>query len=438
MLKICYSIVGIHKVLFFLIVLSPVAQACRFNVREVGFVCFPEDAYYLYGLVRSSTPAAQVRAIEEKAKSVLSESNVVFELISSDEQKDHPALEHLPIKEIQSYPALVLVSPSSEHRKKILSIPQGGASFSQRLQRILANLILSPKRQEILKHIADVYGFVLLIEGRDSEQNEQAGKVVDEVIGEITEMLPHLPQPVYAPAPLDKGPHRIDISLLEAEQEEMLLWSLDLLDRDPNVPHAVVLHGRGRMVGVPLSGAEIDAYTLGYFCLVTGADCECGLDRRWMTGRMIPLRWDESVKAPLAKSLGYDPENPMVMMEIARIVRRGYYPGGFADFPKAADSQIPGYQEIPLVLEDDEPNQIRPVITAVASTEPKPAKLEMPLDPLVKQSPPQTRQKESKEKDSDSSFALAYRVPLIVAGVLVVLTLGGGIIVVMRSRGRAA
>jgi len=457
MRKICTSVVGLHKILFFLILLSPFAQACRFNVREVGFVCFPEDAYYLYGLVRSATPAAQVRAIEEKAKSVLSESNIIFELIPIDEQKDHPALAHLPMKEIPSYPALVLVSPAPENRMKILSIPQAGQSFSQHLQRVLANLILSPKRREILKHIADVYGFVLLIEGRDPEQNEQAGKVVDEVIGEITEMLPHLPQPVYAPAPLDKGPHRIDISLPEAEQEEMLLWSLDLLDRDPNVPHVVVMHGRGRMVGVPLAGAEIDAYTLGYFCSVTGADCECGLDRRWMSGRMIPLRWDDSVQARLTKSLGYDPENPMIMMEVARIIRRGYYPGGFADFPKAADSQILGYQEIPIVLEEETDSNSLTVTPEVTPTEPKetaeqtttpevgadrpnvkPAKLEMPMEPLPKQSPIPTTQKESEDKDTDSSFALAYRVPLLVAGVLVVLILVGGIIVVMRSRGRAA
>jgi len=457
MAKIRYLFVKFLGLWFTFVLLSPAAQACRFNVREVGFVYFPEDAYHLYGLVRNNTPAAQVTAIEEKAKSVLSQSNIIFELIQIDEQKEHPALPHLPMKEIKSYPALVLVSPSPENRMKILPIPQTNQSFSQRLQSVLEDLTLSPKRNEILKHVAEVYGFVLLFEGRDQEQNKQAAKVADDVIKEITEMLPHLPQPVYAPAPLDKGPLRIDISLKEAQQEEMLLWSLDLLDRDPNVPHVVVMHGRGRIVGVPLAGAEIDAYTLGYFCSVTGADCECGLDRRWMTGRMIPLRWDESVKARMAKTLGYDPENPMIMMEIARIVRRGYYPGGFGDFATPVDSQILGYQEIPIVMEEDEPNRIQPVTTEVTATEAKdppeqatttqgepdkpktkPAKLDLPMDPLPKQSPTQNTQKESKEKDSDFSFALAYRVPLIVAGVLVVLILAGGIIIVTRSQRRAA
>ncbi len=457
MTRIRYWFIRFFGLWFTFVLLSPVAQACRFNVREVGFVCFPEEAYYLYALVRDDTPAAQVTAIEEKAKSVLSKSNVIFELIRIDQEKEHPALAHLPMQEIQSYPALVLVSPSPENRMRILSIPQTAQPFSQRLQRVLENLILSPKRQEILKHVAEVYGFVLLVQGRDPEQNQQAAKVVDEVIQEITEMLPNMPQPIYAPAPLQKGPQRIDISLQEAEKEKMLFWSLDLSDRDPNVPHVVVLHGRGRMVGVPLAGAEIDAYTLGYFLSVIGADCECGLDRRWMQGRMIPLRWDQPVKARLAKALGYDPENPMIMMEVARIVHRGYYSGGFTELPSGADSQIMGYQEIPIVLEDEEPNQIQSVTTEVAATEiknppesatgtlnepdtpkSKPAKLEMSMDPLPKQSPTQNVQISSTEDDTDASFLSVYRVPLIVATTVFLIVIAGGIIVGLRNRGRAA
>ena len=452
-----YVFVKILGLIFTFVILSPAAQACRFNVREVGFVYFPEEAYYLYGLVRDDTPAAQATAIEEKAKSILSESNIVFELIRIDQQKEHPALPHLPMKEIQSYPALVLVSPSPENRMKILPMPQTPQPFAQRLQRVLENLIVSPKRQEILNHMAEVYGFVLLIQGRYQEQNKQAAKVVAEVIQEVTEILPHMPQPIYAPAPLEKGPVRINISQNEMDNEEMLLWSLDLLERDPNVPHAVVMHGRGRIVGVPLAGAEIDAYTLGYFLSVIGADCECGLDRRWMQGRMIPLRWDTSIKARLAKALGYDPENPMVMMEIARIVRRGYYPGGFTDFPKAADAQIPGYQEIPIVLEEDEPNQIQSATTEVTATEikdpseptattqgtpdkpkPKPAKLEIPMDPLPKPAPQPKTQKDSADDDTDASFLSLYRVPLIVATTVFICVIVAGIIVGLRNRGRAA
>jgi cell division septation protein DedD len=457
MIKIRNLASDIFKVLFFLILLSPGAQACRFNVREVGYVYFPEDAYYLYGFVRDDTPAAQVTAFDEVAKSVLAQSNIVFELIQIDKQKEHPALPHLPMKQIQSYPALVLVSPSPENRMRILPIPQNAQPFSQRLQSVLENLIISPKRNEILKHVAEIYGFVLLFEGRDQEQNKQAAKAADEVIKEITEMLPFMPQPVYAPAPLNKGPLRIDISLKEAQQEETLLWSLDLLDRDPNIPHAVVMHGRGRIVGVPLAGADIDAYALGYFLSVIGADCECGLDRRWMTGRMIPLRWDESVKTRIARVLGYDPENPMIMMEVARIVRRGYYPGGFADFPKAADSQILGYQEIPIVIED-EPNRTQPVTmevtTTTETTEPtqpttstqdesdkpksKPAKLDMPMDPIPRQSPAPKTQMGSENDDTESSFVSMYRVPLVLGAIVVSGILIGGVIIGLRNRGRAA
>ena len=43
-------------------------------------------------------------------------------------------------------------------------------------------------------------------------------------------------------------------------------------------------------------------------------------------------KWDAGMRKILMESVGFDPDNPMVKMEISRILRRGYSsPGGFGD-----------------------------------------------------------------------------------------------------------
>ena len=71
-------------------------------------------------------------------------------------------------------------------------------------------------------------------------------------------------------------------------------------------------------------GEAVTEENLTAILAVIGDDCECGLDQRWLQGTMLPAKWDASAQELIAKDLGYDPESPMVKMEIASIVRRGY------------------------------------------------------------------------------------------------------------------
>ena len=44
----------------------------------------------------------------------------------------------------------------------------------------------------------------------------------------------------------------------------------------------------------------------------------------WPQGTRLPVRWDEQLHAQVAKSLGFDPDNPLVKIEVSRIIgRRG-------------------------------------------------------------------------------------------------------------------
>ena len=81
--------------------------------------------------------------------------------------------------------------------------------------------------------------------------------------------------------------------------------------------------GSGRCSRAKRSPADNLAQVLS----IIGADCECGFDHRWLQGTMLPARWDESLQQRVATGLGFDPESPLIRMEMVSIVRRGM--GGF-------------------------------------------------------------------------------------------------------------
>ena len=62
--------------------------------------------------------------------------------------------------------------------------------------------------------------------------------------------------------------------------------------------------------------------------LVIGADCECGLDKNWLQGTMLPMLWDKKTLGRITKNLGFDPENPLIKIEINQIMRTGRYEYG--------------------------------------------------------------------------------------------------------------
>jgi len=73
-------------------------------------------------------------------------------------------------------------------------------------------------------------------------------------------------------------------------------------------------------------GEKISAENLLSILYVIGQDCECGLDLSWVGGTMLPMQWNQKMESRLAKSLGFDPENPYVKMEVSRIIGRSRRP----------------------------------------------------------------------------------------------------------------
>src|SRR5713226_4624251 len=70
--------------------------ACRYNVRDVGFVDLEGEPYHLYGFNGDQTPAELVSLFRDRCAAAFPDSNVTIETVQVGQQKDHPALKFLP------------------------------------------------------------------------------------------------------------------------------------------------------------------------------------------------------------------------------------------------------------------------------------------------------------------------------------------------------
>ena len=127
--------------------------------------------------------------------------------------------------------------------------------------------------------------------------------------------MPLMPKEVRYP------PMVIHLSKEDMAAESLLLWSLEVAHNEAT-PQAVILYGRGRLIGEKLSFDQIKKNLTFKALSMIGADCECGLDRKWMLGAQIPMLWDASCRNNLAKTLGFDVDNPSILAEMSRIMAK--------------------------------------------------------------------------------------------------------------------
>ena len=328
--------------------LQPAALlACRYNVRDVGFVDLETEPYHFYAFVRQDTPAEVVSLLKTSAELALRDSNVSVEVVNTDEQKQHPALRNLPAESAASFPAAVLVSPDGQALPLTLAKP--GQPFREAVAAALDEIVSSPTREEIVRTVSQTFGAVLLIEGDNAEANSRARKTIADAIEQIRAQMKWLPKAIAEP------PVMLVLDLASLAREKVLLWSLRLNTEQASAPRAAVLYGKARWIGPMMNGEEIAERNLTGIFSIMGADCECGLDISWTQGTRLPVRWDQALHAQVAKALGFDPENPMVKIEVSRILgRRG-----------SSTAPAVGYQELAL---DTQPSSTASGTPAAGST----------------------------------------------------------------------
>jgi hypothetical protein len=378
--------------------------ACRYNVRETGFVDLGVEPYFLYGFVGQDTSADVVSSFKEISDANLIDSNIRVEIIDTVQQKNHPAIKLLDKWALRELPAAVLVSPDGQSLPVALRAP--GKSLKEVLLSELDGILSSPKREEIIQEVIKAYGMVLLIKGPNAEENDKAKQECAAAIEQVSDEIGMMPKPIAHP------PVLITLDSESFSKEKVLLWSLGLEAKKITEPHAVVLYGKARWIGPLFKGEEITEYNLASVLFVVGADCECGFDYRWLQGTMLPARWDEKRQAQIAENLGFDPENPMIKSEMSWIIGRGY-----SSYPRTPF----GYQE--LVIEPESPNDVNETLPD-------------PVDHAAAPEPNTAEPVSAPEPLAESAFRLAdsLRYVMYILIGLSALILVAGVVVLVRAK----
>lgn len=289
-------------------------MACRYNVRDIGFVDLDPEPYRFYSYVRNDTPGNVVSLLTNLAAVVLAESNIHFELIQIEKASQHPALKYLGAKPPELLPAGVLVSPDGQRLPVPLLNP--GQPAKQSIQTALQQLVSSPKRAEIAHHVQRAFGVILFLEGPQPAENQRVQRAIASAIEQIGGQMKLMPKLIAQP------PVMVVIKAASIAKEQVLLWSLGLETNQVPSPRAAIIYGRARWMGPLMKGDEITERNLTGILSIIGADCECGLDISWTQGTRLPIRWDPQQQSEVTRLLGFDPENPQVKIEVSRILER--------------------------------------------------------------------------------------------------------------------
>lgn len=318
------------------------AEACQYNVRDVAFVDLGDSPYRLFVFAKGDTTGGEtttaLREALENANDQLADSNVVSELIDLDKHPEHAATAYVEMADITTFPAAVLVSPDNRAlRLSAADEPLQAGAVSE----LVSAVITSATREDIFKLVLDIHSVMIVVEGGAKAPNKSTAQLARDFIPRVNDILSDLPKPI------DHPPHLFVMTREQAAQERILLWSLGVDLEDESVTQVAILFGRGRRLGPVLRFPGDDERKFERSLAVVGQDCECGLDRSWMQGGMVPHVWDAEMEKQAYAKLRFDPGSPEVKTEVAQLLSRG--PGGKAAIAEA-DVIFPalGYQEIEL------------------------------------------------------------------------------------------
>lgn len=271
------------------------AMACKYSVRDVAFVDLGADPY----LLRIHLPSdADRSAVSEIVRSALAGSNVRHELVIDP-----------PVDAIVAS----LVAPDGRE----LSIPIE-STRPDAVRRGINSVVNSPLARRLLGLSLSQHSVVLVVHGSDANANASADLVASNAARAITNDLDRLPKPI------DKGPTVVTMTAQKAAAERVLLFSLGIrVDRAQPTADIAVVYGRLRRLGPVLSVPPTHAADLTANMNFVGQDCECELDRAWMTGPMVPHVWSDVDAQRAADALDFDPGSPLVHTEIRQILARG-------------------------------------------------------------------------------------------------------------------
>jgi hypothetical protein len=275
--------------------------ACRFTVREIGFSTLSQD---FFSLVIIDSSLSQDDQVYIRIRELFKKSNIRLLVLHPAVDQSHPAF--LAARKANfSFPSRFLYSPDG--RTLLLG--------DSNLEELADSVLHSPLRKYLSQNFYTRFAFVLFIEGTNSEHNILADNILKVNCFKLTNRMPNMPRLVA------NGPEVLRISRGDFQKERILLWTLGI-EHIPPSPQALVIYGRGRIIGSVTDYPDIINDQVFRRLAMIGADCECGLDRKWMLGDQIPLQWTSANSQQLADELGFDVDNPIILAEMSHILSK--------------------------------------------------------------------------------------------------------------------
>jgi hypothetical protein len=315
---------------FALLLSCSTVLACKYTIREIGFSTLSKVTYTVYKIDRNDA------FFPKQLTQSFVNANIRTIGLSADDSS-HPAVQFALNQRNLKFPVYILAAPD----ERMIAISSSGVNDA---------VLSSPVQRRLLGQLPESYAAVLLIEGKDEIKNEIARDRIYKACERVTNILPNMPKLV------DVGPEMIVVSNADFKQEKVMLWSLGV-NQIPEEPIAFVVYGKGRIMGEELNYMQIKGEDTYKLLSIIGADCECGLDRKWMLGYQMPLDWPKKTRQDLADELGFDVDNPMVLNEMSRILaienKVNVDPSGVSFEPILIDldeefEEIPAVEHIPI------------------------------------------------------------------------------------------
>lgn len=325
-------------ILFTLLAFAGVAWACRYSVRDTGFVDLGDENYQL--VLTGNNLGERAELYRRIAAASLLDANITLVV------RDQPDV---------GEPSLTLVA--QDGRTLVLARGEELPSDVAGATTLIESIALSPLRAEIHEAALRSFAVVVFIEGGAAAEVSRVQASIEAAIRQVTRLMPGMPKPVDTP------PALIRVSAERLAAERVTLWGLGFDPEPADEPRVALVFGRGRRIGSPLEGPLITQTVVQERLVIIGQDCECELDREWMKGPLLPARWDAGRQQQALQSLGFDPENPLVRAEVSRIVLRG--PGTGQMKKLAGTASGLGYSE---VLLDELPTNELPDLESAGVT----------------------------------------------------------------------
>jgi len=414
------------------------AMACRYNVRDTGFVDLGASYYGFSwtgpvsapGNLLSEPDAGKLKP-SDSLREVLRDTNLLFPQNPTTPKTPPGAASQPPADD--KNPAVQITITAPDGRELSLPCPADADSLA-----MVAQLVDSPLQRELIERLLGCHSVVLLVEGVDEAENKAARDLIEQTLEETQKAS------ALWPKPIDHPPEMVFLPQSEKNEERLLLWCLEV-DADVPDPQFVVLFGRGRKLGPVLTLDEVRAGELSGLLSIVSMDCECEYNVAPLIGPMIPHRWTTEHEAQVVKLLDFDPGNPLVQSEVRHILTRG--PGNGRSILEARTDPALGYEEISFpddlisTLETDNPTTNSEAGlatetggTTVAMTTTKPP------EPLVASPPAElpaaTPESHSLDDGNETIATTSLQNGIWLAVVMVALVAIIGSVVILRSATR--